>query len=455
MDVSNYQFAAIPGNIVEYVTKKTKSAKSYFRYLLNRTQMMFKYDGMPDSIDVHMFERYLQINGACAIGKAPNGKLYAFNGSVGGRQDVYYRPTKFIVANPHVSQLTPESAWSKEFTIFGDEEHDAVLMRNDLEWMGLTPLISRYSVLMAENCLTVRVATIMLRILALLSAGTDKARRSAEEYLRKLENGELGVIADSFFQETINMQAPPSNNGRYVTQFIELQQYLKGSFYNELGLRANYNMKREAIGLGESTMDADSVLPLCDNMLMVRQEDVKKLNELFDLDIKVDFNSAWLGNYLKSNIATIGEMQEAGIFGVGELGEPGDDGELGENEGLGEPGGDGEREENGGIGENDEPENNDSQAENEHSVNENESTSDTQENTEIESKNGELDGDVEEVEVGKDLTVTEAAVEILNEKVSKLMQEAESGELFEEKGGFENGPLGDEDTQDEGSSSNN
>ncbi len=442
MDVSNYQFASIPSNIVEYVTKKTKSAKSYFRYLLNRTQMMFKYDGMPDSIDVHMLERYLQVNGACAIGKAPNGKLYAFNGSVGGRQDVYYRPTKFIVANPHVSQLTPESAWSKEFTVFGDEEHDAVLMRNDLEWMGLTPLISRYSVLMAENCLTVRVATIMLRILALLSAGTDKAKRSAEEYLRKLENGELGVIADSFFQETINMQAPPSNNGRYVTQFIELQQYLKGSFYNELGLRANYNMKREAIGLGESTMDADSVLPLCDNMLMVRQEDVNKLNELFGLDVKVDFNSAWLGNYLKSNIATIGEMQEAGVFGG-----------SGENSGNVVDGVDDVDEVNEGDEGN--VENNDFKTENEHFVDENEGVSDTQETEETESKNGELDGDVEEVEVGKDLTVTEAAVEILNEKVSQLMQQAESGELFEQKGGFENGPLGYEDTEDEGHSSDN
>lgn len=433
MDVKNYQFASIPTNIVEFVTKKTRSASSYFRYLLNRTQMMFKYDGMPDTVDVHMLERYLQVNGACAIGKGPDGNLYAFNGSVGGRQDVYYRPTKFIVANPHVSQLTPENAWSKEYTIFGDEEHDAVLMRNDLEWMGLTPLISRYSVLMAENCLTVRVATIMLRILALLSAGTDKAKKSAEEYLRKLENGELGVIADSFFQETINMQAPPSNNGRYVTQFIELQQYLKGSFYNELGLRANYNMKREAIGLGESTMDADSVLPLCDNMLMVRQEDVKQLNELFGLDVKVDFNSAWLGNYLKSNIATIGEMQEAGVLGgmntvdsTSQLTETQDG-----NEDI------------------------DAKAEDDSTVNEDKDTIDTQENTEIESKNGELDGDVEEVEVGKDLTVTEAAVEILNEKVSQLMQQAESGELFEQKGGFENGPLGDEDTEDEGHSSDN
>ena len=84
-----------------------------------------------------------------------------------------------------------------------------------------------------------------------------------------MENGILGVIGESPFFDGVKLQSPPSNNGSYLTQFIEYQQYLKGSLYNELGLSANYNMKREAIGKGESTLDEDALLPLCDNMLYV------------------------------------------------------------------------------------------------------------------------------------------------------------------------------------------
>lgn len=315
----NYQFGAIPLNMVEYVTKKTTSSRAYFRYLLSRTLMMFKYSNLPETIDPYILERYLQMNGFCCITEA-KGNLYCFNGSWGGEQDVYYRPTKFIIANPHISQLTDDKTFTKECTIYGDEPHDAVLMRNDFEWQGLSPLISRYSVLFTENCITIRIADIMLRILALLSASSDKAKRSAEAYMAKLEKGELGIIADSVFMESLKMQSPPSNNGSYLTQFIELQQYLKGSFYNELGLRANYNMKREAIGEGESTLDTDALLPLCQCMLQCRRQDIAEVNALFGTSISVEFNSAWLQNEVETSLNLVSQLSQIASNGGGGIG---------------------------------------------------------------------------------------------------------------------------------------
>lgn len=318
----NYQWGAIPLDLVDYVTKKTVSSRSYFRYLLNRTLMMFKYDNLPKTIDSNMLERYLQMNGFCCITEA-KGNLYAFNGSWGGEQDVYYRPTKFIIANPHISQLTDDKTFTKEVIIYGDQEHTGVLMRNDFEWHGLSPMIARYATLFTENCVTVRTADIMLRILALLSASSDKAKKSAEAYLKKLEAGELGVIADTAFMESLKMQSPPSNNGSYLTQFIELQQYLKGSFYNELGLRANYNMKREAIGEGESTLDTDALLPLCQCMLQCRREDIAKVNELFGTNITVEFNSAWLQNEVETSLSLVSQLAEISNTSAGGVGNVG------------------------------------------------------------------------------------------------------------------------------------
>ena len=464
-DNSNYQFRAVPLDLVSYVTKKPKSAKYYFRYLLDRTMMMFEYKNLPKTIDPMILERYLQVNGVACVAKADDDNIYCFNGSWGGIQDVYYRPTKFIVSNPHISQLSDGTGktFTKEFTIFGTQPHDAVLMRNDTEWASLTPLIARYAVLMCENSVTVRTATIMLRCLALLSADSDKTKKSAEAYLSKLENGELGVIAESIFSKGVNLQSPPSNNGSYLTQFIELQQYLKGSFFNELGLRANYNMKREAIGQGESTLDADSILPLCDNMLKCRKEDICEINNLFNLDISVDFSSAWLENHLESSINIISQLNAAGVIDGGaqdksEFGQVGtsrvnmvqdekssdnsDESEVVENvNGKGSDkgnedsdGSSGSSDTGAGEGTEGNAVENEEPGDGETAVGDDNSGEGSGGTGEEDEEDEEVEREVEKVKSelkDEDLTFVEGAVKVVNNKISQLVAEARKGELDE------------------------
>ena len=75
-----------------------------------------------------------------------------------------------------------------------------------------------------------------------------------------------------------------------------MEQYLKASLLNELGLEANYNMKRESLNATEAQMGDDALQPLIDNMLKCRQEAAEKINEMFGTDISVEFNSAWEEN---------------------------------------------------------------------------------------------------------------------------------------------------------------
>jgi len=317
---------------LDYVLDKPKSAKAYFTYLLARCLRMFEYKNLPDTIPADIFDRYVMMNGVACVGKDQNDDLRVFFGNWGGEYDVYYRPSLFIVSNPHIEGGEKEG-WFHQYTVFPrskSTKQDGVLMRNDTAWFGLSPMLSRYSALFAENILTIRTADVMLRIIALLSAPSDEEFASAMEYIKALENGKLKAVGDNPFFEGIKLQSPPSNNGSYLTQFIELHQYLKGSFYNEIGLSANYNMKREAIGKGESTLDNDSLLPLCENMLLCRREDWRKVNELFGTEVEVDFSSSWKENQVQRNIELLSQLEEVGNsgavnvganpFGVGESG---------------------------------------------------------------------------------------------------------------------------------------
>lgn len=333
----------------EIVTNKEKCAASYSAYFYVRLMKMFSYKGLPKTIPQDVLEYYLLRNGSCFITEAAPPRadgtevgvdgsqlqLFAFIGNPGGEHDAYYRPTLYVCSNPYLNITFEKPMW-------GDE---GVFCVNDSMWLGLEPIIQRYSYLMAENVLTMRTADIMLRIIALITAPDDKTKEAADLYLQDIVDGKLGSIGDNPFFEGIKMQSPPSNNGSYLTQFIELHQYYKGSFYNEIGLQANFNMKREAIGVGEAAMSQDSLLPLCDDMLEKRKEFCERLNELYGLNIEVDFSSAWKNtrDEIEKELNDGSQLQEGGD----QVGESTGEAEN-EGESVGEVGDDGLSELSGG-----------------------------------------------------------------------------------------------------------
>ena len=78
-----------------------------------------------------------------------------------------------------------------------------------------------------------------------------------------------------------------------MKDLFEFQQYMKASLYNEIGLSANFNMKRERLTANEVEANTDNLYPLVDDMLNCRRLAIEKINEMFGLNIEVEFNSSW------------------------------------------------------------------------------------------------------------------------------------------------------------------
>ena len=279
-----------------YCSDKSKVFENYCKYTFTRTQSMFTYEGLPDTIPVQWLESYLQRNGSCCIAEH-DGKLYALLGNAGGELDEYYQPTTYTVANPALKL-------SKTYKI----GEDCVYCRNDYDAIGLVPLVSRYCGLMTENLLTVRISDINMRMMNLLSAPDDNTLQSTKQYLKDLEEGKLGVVGETPFFEGLKLQSKGVGNGDYMIQFIELQQYLKGSMYNELGINANFNMKREALSGQEVALNDDALMPLIDDMLKQRRAMCDELNEMFGLNVSVDYGSTWHSNVVEKQLVSEEEL---------------------------------------------------------------------------------------------------------------------------------------------------
>ena len=271
-------------NFTECILKnKPLQQRSYLRYMFARTQAMFKYENLPESIPQRELELQLQAFGHVGFIHR-DGNLYALRGNFGGKPNPYYFPEDYIIANPSLN-------FSKEFKI----DEDCIVVRNDSMYMGLMPLYLRYSTQLVENDLSMMISIINTRIINYLIANDDESMESAKEFIKGITNGDFGVIGgDSVFESIKSL--PSSELSGKITELIEAQQYLKAGWFNELGLRENYNMKREAINSEEAQMTHDALFPLIDDMLNCRKEGIEKVNEMFGTDISVDFNSVWKVN---------------------------------------------------------------------------------------------------------------------------------------------------------------
>ena len=276
-----FDFLGLDNNLIYNHLDKRKNVADMVTYMFNRSNIMFKYHNLPDSIPETELEKLLQTNGFAIVGKI-NGEIYAINGGLGGETDVYNRPT---IATISVPFLNFNDTWGID--------KDCVVIKNDSNAIGLIPMFVKYCTLMNENEITMMLATVNKRIQNLLSANDDNTIESAKQFLKDVFEGKTGVIAESKLFDSLKVNNSSTNTQVNLKDLFEFEQYLKASMYNEIGLSANFNMKRERLTSAEIETNSDNLYPLVDDMLNNRRLAIEKINEMFETEIEVEFNSSW------------------------------------------------------------------------------------------------------------------------------------------------------------------
>lgn len=264
------------------IRDKDYQRKMLMTYMFNRTQQMFRYNGLPESLPKRELEKLLQQQGYCTVFKLENGDLVADKGGFSGLPNGYYIPQDSIVTNPYFGV-------NKTFT----NGKDCVIMRNDSFYLGLAPMFAKYAEMLATNEITMFNVDILTRIQALLMAGDSNGKKQADAYLKSIERGDLSFVNSNAFTENITTAPYATDADRSLTNLIEYEQYLKASWLNEIGVNSNYNMKRESLNSNESQLNGDFLLPLVDDMLECRQIGLDEINKLFGYNISVEKASSW------------------------------------------------------------------------------------------------------------------------------------------------------------------
>ena len=263
---------------------KDKALFNLISDMLKITLDMFKWEGLPSTIPERELELLLQLRGSCIVA-SHNSELYALGGNLSGECDAYYIPKYYIVANP----------WLKLEKTF-ERNVDCIFGTNDRMWTGLTAMMERYATQSLETDISLQIANIQERLHALVRCANDSEKVAFETLLNRLEKGDLAsaIVSDEWaLNDGIGVMPYAGDSHKTITELIELRQYIKASWFNELGLQANYNMKREAINSTEGQLNEDGLVPLVADMLECRQEFADGINDMFGTDISVELSGAW------------------------------------------------------------------------------------------------------------------------------------------------------------------
>lgn len=252
--------------------------------MLYKTTQMFEYKNLPDTIDVKDLETQLQVGGY-NIWIKKDDKLYCFNGGLGGEPNPYYLPTKAVVANPALP------SFNGTYTI----DSDCVVILNDIYYQGMMTLYNKYATLLAEAEISLMYSLWLTRTPNIAIADNDNTFKSAEIYFDRIKQGKgLGsVITNDFFE---GLKAVELQKDSKITDIIEATQYIKGSWFNEVGINAAFNMKREALNKAEATLNDDVLIPIVDMMLDCRKKGIERVNKMYGTDISVEMSSVWKQN---------------------------------------------------------------------------------------------------------------------------------------------------------------
>lgn len=281
------------------IKDKTKNINTFCKFMLCKSQGMFVYSGLPDTLPSCELERILQTTGHVTIAEH-KGNIYAFDGGLQGEHlSPYAKPTQSLVTNVALN-----------LTRTFEDGKDCVIAYNDSYGLGVAPIYAKFGYMLCETRLTQYNILILTRAQQLFSASDANTVASAQIYLKKLIDGELSVIAENAFFEGLKTHNDNASIASNLKTLIEFEQYLKASCLNEIGLNANWNAKREALNSSETGMNEASLLPFPIDMLKQRQTMVEAVNSLFGLNVTVELNEIWRQDELdkgdKGNLASDG-----------------------------------------------------------------------------------------------------------------------------------------------------
>ena len=267
-----------------YWDKKSIEYQYWWRSLYQKVTSSIVFDGLPDEWNKDFFLWNLFILGYTCVTKSERFGVFFNPCTVSGYYDIYYQPTKALIANP---------LYNKEVTLHKDAEIIKLEPDCFIKW-GALDIIDFYAQKLAECSKGIDVGIINAKFPMVMTASNQSQSETLKKVYDKVQAGEALVVWKDLteqFDEVIPRKDPfevwnqDYKQTYIVTQLLEDQQTIMDQFYMEIGLPVTNVDKKAHMLNAEASMQNGQARARLECWLNTLDESLKAVNKMFGLNI--------------------------------------------------------------------------------------------------------------------------------------------------------------------------
>ena len=263
-------------------TGENATTRYFTRYLIQKIISVFEFKGIPETWSKDYFLYTLFCFGFVAIVETDKFGVIPQHCSVFG-YDVFYRPTNVNIANPLIrGNLTPR---------IGTE---CALIRMQPDYGSCMDIVSYYADLLSMATEALGVNLVNSKLAYVFACEDKTVAESFKKMYDQMNDGNPAVFADKklFMDDGSPAWDTFQNNLKqnYIAKdILEDMTKIDARFCTEIGI-PNVNMAKES-GVTDNEVEANNVDTKTKASLWLEtmQQGCRQANELFGLDLSVDF----------------------------------------------------------------------------------------------------------------------------------------------------------------------
>ena len=262
--------------------RNTALVEYYTRYLFQKVISVFEFEGLPEQWADNYFKYVLFGYGVIAVIYTDKYGVICQDCGLSGF-DVFYQPTRCIIANPHLPGL-------KEFKIHENCE----IIKLQPDYGSVMDLVTTYADLMALALETTGANLLNSKLSYVFFAENKTAAESFKKLYDRVASGEpMAVIDKNLLMEdgTPAWQIFTQNVGQnYITdRLLNDMKTLEDQFNTVIGVPNANTQKRERMITDEVNANNVDIQCRVNLWLETMNKDIEQVNRMFGTDIKVKY----------------------------------------------------------------------------------------------------------------------------------------------------------------------
>lgn len=267
-------------NPSEIHAKNAYLTRFFEKYLIEKAMSVIEFKGLPETWEKNYFLYTLYLGGYIGVFRTDDYGVICNYGSLSGELDIWYQPKKFMVFNPAL----------KEYHGYYDIWEDVGLIRLQPNYSGIWDIISVYSDIMALSVESAGINLINSKFGFVFACDSPAMAQSFKAIIDDVLSGRPATFADKkLFNE----------DGKLSYDMIlgkPKDVYIQGEILNdlcawdarfntEIGI-PNVNIAKQS-GVSAEEVMANNQDTRAKAIIWLEQirEDLKRVNEMFDLNI--------------------------------------------------------------------------------------------------------------------------------------------------------------------------